>query len=78
MHAAVAISGERKGEQIVLLTTNPDAQRSDLITFAKRQGVSELAVPRRIVMADEIPVLGTGKPDYRKVEAVVRDKIKAA
>jgi len=78
MHAAVAVPGERKGEQIVLLTTNPEAKRTDLIAFAQRQGVSELAVPRRIVLAEEIPVLGTGKPDYRKVEAVVKAQIKAA
>lgn len=76
MHAAVAIPGERKGEQIVLLTTNPDAKRTDLVVWAQRHGVSELAVPRRIFFAKEIPVLGTGKPDFRKVEAEIRAQLK--
>jgi acyl-[acyl-carrier-protein]-phospholipid O-acyltransferase/long-chain-fatty-acid--[acyl-carrier-protein] ligase len=33
--------------------------------------VPEIAVPRRIVYVDEVPVLGTGKTDYTKVQAMV-------
>jgi acyl-[acyl-carrier-protein]-phospholipid O-acyltransferase / long-chain-fatty-acid--[acyl-carrier-protein] ligase len=78
MHAAVAVSGERKGEQIVLLTTHAEAKRADLLAWAQSHGVAELAVPRRILVADEIPVMGTGKPDYRKVEAIVKAEFKQA
>jgi acyl-[acyl-carrier-protein]-phospholipid O-acyltransferase/long-chain-fatty-acid--[acyl-carrier-protein] ligase len=70
-HAAVAIPDERKGEQIVLLTTNPQAERTELIAWAKNHGVAEIAVPRRILHADDIPVLGTGKPDYCATEKLV-------
>ena len=66
-HAAVALPDPRKGEQIVLVTNNPDANRSDLVGWAHNHGVTELAVPRRIVFAEEIPALGTGKTDYGKV-----------
>ncbi len=69
-HAAVALPDPRKGEQIVLVTNNPDANRSDLVGWAQNHGVTELAVPRRIVYADEIPALGTGKTDYGKVTRV--------
>ncbi len=67
-HAAVAFPDGRKGEQIVLITTNPDAQRIELVGWAQNHGVSELAIPRRIVHVKDIPVLGTGKTDYVKVE----------
>jgi len=70
-HAAIAVADGRKGEQIVLVTTNPDAERVELVGWAQNHGVSELAVPRRIVHAKEIPVLGTGKTDYVKVERLV-------
>ena len=70
-HAAIAMPGERKGEDIVLLTTNPEAQRSDFVIWVQTHGVPELAVPRRIVYAPEIPVLGTGKTDYRGVARIV-------
>jgi acyl-[acyl-carrier-protein]-phospholipid O-acyltransferase / long-chain-fatty-acid--[acyl-carrier-protein] ligase len=70
-HAAVALPDGRKGEQIVLITTNPEAQRVELLGWAQNHGVSELAVPRRLIHVDEIPVLGTGKTDYVKVEKLV-------
>lgn len=70
-HAAIAIADTRKGEQIILVTTNRDADRSDLLGWAHNHGVPELSVPRRIVVTDEIPVLGTGKTDYSKVQRLV-------
>ncbi len=77
-HASVAIPDDRKGEQIVLLTTKPEARRTELIGWAQSNGMAEIALPRRIYYCEEIPVLGTGKPDYRKVEAYVLAQIKAA
>ena len=74
-HAAVAVPGERKGEQIVLITTNPEAKRADLLSWAQNHGVAEIAVPRRIVYTDVIPVLGTGKPDFGKAEKIAREKL---
>jgi acyl-[acyl-carrier-protein]-phospholipid O-acyltransferase/long-chain-fatty-acid--[acyl-carrier-protein] ligase len=76
-HAAIALPDGRKGEQIVLVTTNPDAERSDLVGWAHNHGVSELAVPRRIIHAEEIPALGTGKTDYSKVTKLAMDKAAA-
>lgn len=71
-HAAVAFPDGRKGELIVLVTTNPDAQRIDIVGWAQNHGVSELAIPRKIVHVKEIPVLGTGKTDYVKVEKMAQ------
>ena len=67
-HAAISLPDERKGEQITLVTTNPEAQRIELVGWAQNHGVSELAIPRKIVHVKEVPVLGTGKTDYVKVE----------
>jgi len=67
-HAAITLPDGRKGEQIVLLTTNPEADRIDLVGWAQNHGVPELAVPKRIISVDDIPVLGTGKIDYVRVE----------
>lgn len=67
-HAAITLPDGRKGEHIVLLTTNPDAERVDLVGWSQNHGVPEIAVPKRIIHVDAIPVLGTGKTDYVKVE----------
>ena len=63
-HAAVAVPDGRKGEQIVLVTTAPEVRREELTGWARNHGVSELAVPRRVLYAAAIPLLATGKTDY--------------
>jgi acyl-[acyl-carrier-protein]-phospholipid O-acyltransferase/long-chain-fatty-acid--[acyl-carrier-protein] ligase len=78
-HAAIAVPDGRKGECIVLVTTCPDANRSDLIVWARNHGVPELAVPRDVIPVTEIPVLGTGKTDYVSVAKTIaqRDEVDA-
>jgi acyl-[acyl-carrier-protein]-phospholipid O-acyltransferase/long-chain-fatty-acid--[acyl-carrier-protein] ligase len=72
-HAAITVPDGRKGESIVLVTTNPDAGRDDLLVWARNHGVPELAVPRRVMPVGDIPVLGTGKTDYVGVAKMVTD-----
>jgi len=67
-HAAVAVADPRKGEQIVLVTDAAEATRPALLAWAQHHGVSELAVPRRLLVVPAIPVLGTGKTDYVTVQ----------
>ena len=72
-HAAVALPCPPKGEQIVLVTDFAGARRMDLLAWAQNHGVSELAVPRKVLTMREIPVLGTGKTDYVAVEKMARN-----
>ncbi len=74
-HAAIAIPGDRRGEEIVLVTTCPEAQRTDFAGWVSNHGVSELAIPRRFVQVGEVPVLGTGKTDYNKVTKKVMESL---
>ncbi|RDI60939.1 AMP-binding protein [Microvirga subterranea] len=62
-HVVVSLPDSRKGEQIVLITEKPDADRDVLLAHAQAQGFPELWVPRAILVAG-IPVLGSGKTDY--------------
>ncbi len=64
LHAAIAIADERKGEQVVLLTTVKEADRSALLRQAQSDGVAEISVPRQVQCIAQMPVLGTGKIDY--------------
>lgn len=70
MHAAVAIPDARKGEQIVLVTDSKEVNRGDLHGWAHNHGVPELAVPRKIIHVDEVPLLGTGKTNYVAVQRI--------
>lgn len=63
-HAVSTQADAAKGEALVLFTTDRALAREALVTAAKAQGVAELAVPRKIVTVDALPLLGTGKTDY--------------
>lgn len=69
-HAVVTRPDPRKGEQLVLFTTNKTAKARDLQKWAKDNGVAELMVPRDIRAIDSLPVLGTGKHDYVTMSSV--------
>jgi len=68
LHAAIAIPDPKKGEQVVLLTTQLNPDRGELLVEGRKQGVSELAIPRQILQVSSIPVLGTGKTDYVAIQ----------
>jgi acyl-[acyl-carrier-protein]-phospholipid O-acyltransferase/long-chain-fatty-acid--[acyl-carrier-protein] ligase len=76
-HAAIAVPDGRKGESIVLVTTNTDCDRNDLLVWARNHGVPELAVPRRVIPMTDIPVLGTGKTDYVTVAKIISQQDEA-
>ncbi len=63
-HAVVTRPDAKKGEQLVLFTTAPDATAAQLQGWAKANGVAEISVPRDIRPLAALPVLGTGKLDY--------------
>jgi acyl-[acyl-carrier-protein]-phospholipid O-acyltransferase/long-chain-fatty-acid--[acyl-carrier-protein] ligase len=71
-HAAVAVPDGRKGEQVVLVTDAKGADRIELVGWARNHGVSELTVPRRVLVVDAIPLLATGKTDYVTVQKLVQ------
>lgn len=73
LHAAAILPDPKKGEQIILVTDRQDAPRGLLLSWAQSHGVAELAVPKKIVCVDEVPVLGTGKIDYLKVKTLAEE-----
>ncbi|MBF0427710.1 MAG: bifunctional acyl-ACP--phospholipid O-acyltransferase/long-chain-fatty-acid--ACP ligase [Magnetococcales bacterium] len=64
LHAASSQPDPSKGEALILFSTDPLLTRETLLIKAREQGYPELAIPRKIVLLDALPLLGTGKIDY--------------
>jgi acyl-[acyl-carrier-protein]-phospholipid O-acyltransferase / long-chain-fatty-acid--[acyl-carrier-protein] ligase len=69
-HAAVSVPDKRKGERIILVTTHQKPDKTEILSFGKRAGATELMVPADIIEVEQIPVLGSGKTDYAEARKV--------
>lgn len=67
-HAVIAMPDPKKGERLVLVTDQREAESGPLLAHAQSIGAPELAVPRKIIKVPEVPVLGTGKTDYVAIQ----------
>jgi len=70
-HVVVNIPDPKKGEQLVLVTDRPNADKTTLLQRAQAEGFPELWIPRAILVVESIPVLGSGKTDFGATTALV-------
>ena len=61
-HAVVSLPEAKKGEQVILLTTQRDATGKRLAEASP--GVAAINLPRKVFVVEKVPVLPTGKTDY--------------
>jgi acyl-[acyl-carrier-protein]-phospholipid O-acyltransferase/long-chain-fatty-acid--[acyl-carrier-protein] ligase len=64
---------ESKGERLICVTNEPRLKLEDVRAVIRDKGFSNLCQPREIISVKEIPKLGSGKVNHRKlVEQVER------
>jgi len=69
---AVSVPDPRKGEKIILFTTNNDISDKEFKKYVKEQKVSALYIPYKIEFIEEVPILGSGKVNYRELEEMAK------
>jgi acyl-[acyl-carrier-protein]-phospholipid O-acyltransferase/long-chain-fatty-acid--[acyl-carrier-protein] ligase len=72
-HAAMSQADGRRGESLILFTTDAALNRERLQDAARRAGVPERVIPRKIIHLPALPLLGTGKTDYTTLKQMIGD-----
>ena len=60
----IAVSDEKKGEKLVLITNRENTNVMELQKHFRKQGLSELWIPKEVIFLKNPPILGSGKFDY--------------
>jgi acyl-[acyl-carrier-protein]-phospholipid O-acyltransferase / long-chain-fatty-acid--[acyl-carrier-protein] ligase len=71
--AAVAVPDPRRGERVILATTNPVATRAEVQTWMKAKGAAEFMHPSSVAVLETIPLLGSGKTNYVALAKALSD-----
>jgi len=70
--AVVAIRDESRGEKLVLATNEPKLTLDQVREVIRSKGLSNLAVPREIRHIHNLPILGSGKVNYRELDNLLK------
>ena len=71
----VAYYDQGVGTNPGLVTDAKAANRAELLAWAQNHGVPELSIPKKIVLVEQVPILGTGKTDYPSVAKVANERL---
>jgi acyl-[acyl-carrier-protein]-phospholipid O-acyltransferase/long-chain-fatty-acid--[acyl-carrier-protein] ligase len=77
-HASTSVKDASRGETILLFTQDPELRREHLQAAVKELGAPEIAIPRRIIHVDKLPMLGNGKKDYVTLAKMAQEMQQAA
>jgi acyl-[acyl-carrier-protein]-phospholipid O-acyltransferase/long-chain-fatty-acid--[acyl-carrier-protein] ligase len=70
--AAINVPDSRRGEKIILVTTDPNLSLASLQTFIAQTGYSRLHTPSEVRWIEEFPLMGSGKTDYVALKQLVQ------
>ncbi|MCA3554553.1 MAG: acyl-[ACP]--phospholipid O-acyltransferase [Aestuariivirga sp.] len=75
-HAVVAVSDAKKGEQLVMFTTDAAIDARAVQEKLKEANATALMAPRNVIALTELPLLGSGKTDYQTLNRMAREQVK--
>ncbi len=71
--AVIAVPDEDKGEKLIAVTDQPKLTLEDIRGVIRGKGMTNLSVPREVMVVREIPKLGTGKVNHRELQAQLKE-----
>ncbi len=71
LQGILAVPDARKGERLIFVTQSDSASLDEIRRFLKSAGESALCVPKQIFHIAKMPLLGSGKIDWKRVKELV-------
>ncbi len=77
MFAVTGVSDPKKGEKLAVLHVADEERIPDLLTNLAKTGFPNLFIPRRehFIRVEQLPLLGTGKLDLRRLKAIAQETL---
>ncbi len=75
IHASLAVTSDKKGEEIILFSDCKEITAEKIHEYAKKHGITEIYLPRKVMHIDKMPLLGTGKTDYVSLNKKMPSKL---
>jgi acyl-[acyl-carrier-protein]-phospholipid O-acyltransferase/long-chain-fatty-acid--[acyl-carrier-protein] ligase len=75
LHAIINLTDTKKGEQISLITEHTLAKRDEIVAYFKQQGIGEIYLPKKLLIIEKMPLLGTGKVDYAALNDYAKELV---
>ncbi|WP_024586217.1 AMP-binding protein [Aliihoeflea sp. 2WW] len=75
VHAAIALKSPTGGDRIVLVTTEPEADRAVLARQWKRLGFEAGALPATVLSVRSMPTTANGRVDYAKLAELAEEAL---
>jgi acyl-[acyl-carrier-protein]-phospholipid O-acyltransferase/long-chain-fatty-acid--[acyl-carrier-protein] ligase len=72
----VAVPDAKKGEQLVMFTTDEATDARRTADALKTLATPALMVPRTVIALPELPLLGSGKTDYQTLNRLALEQVK--
>jgi len=73
-HAVVMLQGGPRGEILSLVTTRDGLKRDEMRQNLSDLGLTEIAIPKKVIIMKDMPLLSTGKVDYVTLEEVLKER----
>lgn len=73
-HAVIMLHGGPRGETLALVTTREGLKRDEMRQRLSDLGMAEIAIPKKVLIMEDLPLLSTGKVDYVTLDEVLRAK----
>ena len=74
-YAAVSVDDLKRGEQIILFTTSKIITKETVLAQIRAAQISQLSMPKMIIYLPALPVLATGKVNYREIVNLARNAL---